>query len=82
VKDGEDIIVDDHSGRTMQGRRWSTGLHRAAEAKAGVQLSLIQGCEATRKADVVCRVLIVKKYIRLRLSWSRGTLSIFRALLV
>lgn len=28
VKDGEVIIVDEHTGRTMQGRRWSDGLHR------------------------------------------------------
>ena len=29
VKDGEVIIVDEHTGRTMQGRRWSDGLHQA-----------------------------------------------------
>lgn len=33
VKDGEVIIVDEHTGRTMQGRRWSDGLHQAVEAK-------------------------------------------------
>lgn len=38
VKDGEVIIVDEHTGRTMQGRRWSDGLHRAVEAKEGVQI--------------------------------------------
>ena len=38
VKDGEVIIVDEHTGRTMQGRRWSDGLHQAVEAKLGVQI--------------------------------------------
>ncbi|MBE2895505.1 preprotein translocase subunit SecA [Pasteurellaceae bacterium HPA106] len=38
VKDGEVIIVDEHTGRTMQGRRWSEGLHQAIEAKEGVQI--------------------------------------------
>ena len=38
VKDGEVIIVDEHTGRTMQGRRWSDGLHQAVEAKEGVQI--------------------------------------------
>lgn len=38
VKDGEVIIVDEHTGRTMQGRRWSDGLHQAIEAKEGVEI--------------------------------------------
>lgn len=38
VKDGEVIIVDEHTGRTMQGRRWSDGLHQAVEAKEGVKI--------------------------------------------
>ncbi|EMB6253063.1 TPA: preprotein translocase subunit SecA [Serratia marcescens] len=38
VKDGEVIIVDEHTGRTMQGRRWSDGLHQAVEAKEGVEI--------------------------------------------
>jgi len=33
VKDGEIIIVDEHTGRLMEGRRWSDGLHQAVEAK-------------------------------------------------
>ncbi len=33
VKDGEIIIVDEHTGRLMDGRRWSDGLHQAVEAK-------------------------------------------------
>ncbi len=38
VKSGEVIIVDEHTGRTMEGRRWSDGLHQAVEAKEGVQV--------------------------------------------
>ncbi len=38
VKDGEVIIVDEHTGRTMQGRRWSEGLHQAVEAKEKVKI--------------------------------------------
>ncbi|GKX56284.1 protein translocase subunit SecA [Leminorella grimontii] len=38
VKDGEVIIVDEHTGRTMEGRRWSDGLHQAVEAKEGVDI--------------------------------------------
>ncbi|OFC61131.1 preprotein translocase subunit SecA [Candidatus Erwinia dacicola] len=38
VKDGEVIIVDDHTGRTLQGRRWSDGLHQAVEVKEGVEI--------------------------------------------
>lgn len=36
VKDGEIVIVDEFTGRLMQGRRWSDGLHQAIEAKEGV----------------------------------------------
>jgi len=38
VKDNEVIIVDEHTGRTMPGRRWSDGLHQAVEAKEGVNI--------------------------------------------
>ncbi len=38
VKDGEVVIVDEFTGRTMPGRRWSDGLHQAIEAKEGVQI--------------------------------------------
>ncbi|AOU99001.1 preprotein translocase subunit SecA [Acidihalobacter yilgarnensis] len=38
VKDGEVIIVDEFTGRTMPGRRWSEGLHQAVEAKEGVPI--------------------------------------------
>jgi preprotein translocase subunit SecA len=36
VSEGEIVIVDEHTGRTMPGRRWSEGLHQAAEAKEGL----------------------------------------------
>ena len=36
VSDGEIVIVDEFTGRTMPGRRWSDGLHQAVEAKEGV----------------------------------------------
>jgi preprotein translocase subunit SecA len=38
VKDDEVVIVDEHTGRTMEGRRWSEGLHQAVEAKEGVNV--------------------------------------------
>src|SRR5438105_8431338 len=38
VKDGEIIIVDEFTGRLMQGRRWSDGLHQAVEAKEGLKV--------------------------------------------
>ena len=38
VKDNDIVIVDEHTGRTMEGRRWSEGLHQAIEAKEGVNI--------------------------------------------
>ncbi|WP_133011129.1 preprotein translocase subunit SecA [Marinomonas flavescens] len=38
VQNDEVIIVDEHTGRTMQGRRWSEGIHQAVEAKEGVTI--------------------------------------------
>ena len=38
VKDNQVIIVDEFTGRTMPGRRWSEGLHQAVEAKEGVKI--------------------------------------------
>ena len=38
VKDGEVIIVDEFTGRTMTGRRWSDGLHQAVEAKESLRV--------------------------------------------
>lgn len=40
VRNGEVIIVDEHTGRLMDGRRWSEGLHQAVEAKEGVEIQL------------------------------------------
>ena len=38
VRDGDIVIVDEFTGRTMPGRRWSEGLHQAVEAKEGVAI--------------------------------------------
>ena len=38
VDDGEVVIVDENTGRTMPGRRWADGLHQATEAKEGVEI--------------------------------------------
>ena len=38
IKEGQVIIVDEHTGRLMPGRRWSDGLHQAVEAKEGVKI--------------------------------------------
>lgn len=38
VANNEIVIVDEHTGRTMPGRRWSEGLHQAVEAKEGVAI--------------------------------------------
>ncbi len=38
VKDGKVIIIDEFTGRMMDGRRWSNGLHQAVEAKEGVRI--------------------------------------------
>ena len=38
VQEGEVLIVDEFTGRTMPGRRWSEGLHQAVEAKEGVRV--------------------------------------------
>ena len=38
VKGGSIVIVDEFTGRTMPGRRWSEGLHQAIEAKEGLKI--------------------------------------------
>jgi len=38
VRNNEAIIVDEFTGRTMTGRRWSDGLHQAVEAKEGIAI--------------------------------------------
>jgi preprotein translocase subunit SecA len=47
VKNGEIIIVDEHTGRLMEGRRWSDGLHQAVEAKEGVKIQMENQTMAT-----------------------------------
>ena len=47
VKDAEIVIVDEFTGRTMPGRRWSDGLHQAVEAKEGVKVQQEQKTIAT-----------------------------------
>lgn len=38
VQNGEVVIIDEHTGRAMPGRRWSEGIHQAVEAKEGVAI--------------------------------------------
>ena len=38
IEDGKVIIIDEHTGRKMPGRRWSDGIHQSIEAKEGVQI--------------------------------------------
>ena len=38
IKDGKIVIIDEFTGRMMDGRRWSNGLHQAVEAKEGLQI--------------------------------------------
>ena len=38
ISNGEVVIVDEHTGRAMQGRRWSDGIHQAVEAKEGLAI--------------------------------------------
>jgi preprotein translocase subunit SecA len=47
VRDGEVVIVDEFTGRTMPGRRWSDGLHQAIEAKEGLRVQQEQITLAT-----------------------------------
>ncbi len=47
VRDGEVVIVDEFTGRTMPGRRWSDGLHQAIEAKEGLRVQQEQRTLAT-----------------------------------
>jgi len=47
VKDAEVVIVDEFTGRTMPGRRWSDGLHQAVEAKEAVKVQQEQKTIAT-----------------------------------
>jgi len=56
VRGGEVIIVDEFTGRTMPGRRWSEGLHQAVEAKEGVRV---------REENVTVASITFQNYFRL-----------------
>jgi preprotein translocase subunit SecA len=66
VRGGEVIIVDEFTGRTMQGRRWSDGLHQAVEAKEGVKV---------REENQTVASITFQNYFRLytKLSGMTGT---------
>ena len=66
IKDNAVVIVDEFTGRTMEGRRWSDGLHQAIEAKEGVPIQN----ENQTLASVTCQ-----NYFRLykKLSGMTGT---------
>jgi len=66
VQNGEVIIVDEHTGRTMPGRRWSDGLHQAIEAKEGVKV---------RQENQTLASITFQNYFRLykKLSGMTGT---------
>ena len=66
VRGGEIIIVDEFTGRTMPGRRWSDGLHQAIEAKEGVQV---------REENQTVASITFQNYFRLyrKLSGMTGT---------
>jgi preprotein translocase subunit SecA len=68
VKDGEVIIVDDFTGRLMQGRRYSEGLHQAIEAKEGVRV---------QKESRTLATITFQNYFRIydKLSGMTGTAS-------
>ena len=66
VRGGEVIIVDEFTGRTMPGRRWSDGLHQAVEAKEGVKV---------RAENQTVATITFQNYFRLykKLSGMTGT---------
>ena len=66
VKDDEVVIVDEFTGRTMPGRRWSEGLHQAIEAKEGVSV---------KKENQTLASITYQNYFRLynKLSGMTGT---------
>ena len=66
VQDGEVKIVDEYTGRIMEGRRWSEGLHQAIEAKEGV---------AIREENVTLATITLQNYFRLyeKLAGMTGT---------
>ena len=66
VQDNQVVIVDEHTGRLMTGRRWSDGLHQAVEAKEGVKIE--------RETQTLATVTI-QNYFRMyeKLSGMTGT---------
>src|SRR5205814_5140931 len=66
VLDGEVKIVDEHTGRIMEGRRWSEGLHQAVEAKEGVRI---------QEENVTLATITLQNYFRLydKLAGMTGT---------
>jgi preprotein translocase subunit SecA len=66
VRQGEVVIVDEFTGRTMPGRRWSDGLHQAVEAKEGVRV---------REENQTVASITFQNYFRLysKLSGMTGT---------
>ena len=66
ISDGEVKIVDEFTGRIMEGRRWSEGLHQAVEAKEGVQI---------QDENVTVATITIQNYFRMytKLSGMTGT---------
>ncbi len=66
VQDGEVKIVDEFTGRIMEGRRWSEGLHQAVEAKEGVRI---------QEEFVTVATITIQNYFRLydKLAGMTGT---------
>jgi preprotein translocase subunit SecA len=66
VKDGEVVIVDEFTGRLMEGRRFSEGLHQAIEAKEGVEI---------KKESITLATISFQNYFRLytKLAGMTGT---------
>ncbi len=66
VQDGEVKIVDEFTGRIMEGRRWSEGLHQAVEAKEGVRI---------QEEHVTLATITLQNYFRLyeKLAGMTGT---------
>jgi len=56
VRDGEVVIVDEFTGRLMEGRRWSDGLHQAIEAKEGIKIREENQTLATVTIQNFCRL--------------------------
>src|SRR5439155_507573 len=66
IQDGEVKIVDENTGRIMEGRRWSEGLHQAVEAKEGVRI---------QEENVTLATITLQNYFRLyeKLAGMTGT---------